>query len=182
MLTITIPKTELYNDETEEFINIPETKLQLEHSLVSISKWESKWHKAFLGKEKKTDEMTLDYIRCMTVTGNVDPNVYLGLTDTIVKQIVDYIDDPMSATCFHDDNKQQPSGSKDVMTSELIYYYMFSSNIPMSCEKWHLNRLLKLIKVFSVKNSKPKKMSHKDIAARNRALNEANRKRFNTLG
>lgn len=178
MLRITIPAAELWDEAKQEFVTTKERTLQLEHSLVSLSKWESKWNKAFLGKQKKTTEETLDYVRCMTITQNVDPDVYKCLTPENIKQISDYIDAPMTATHFF--NEQKGSGHETV-TSELIYYWMITANVPFECQKWHLNRLLTLIKVCNIKNN-PKKMSRQQIMSQNAALNEARKKKYNTKG
>lgn len=181
MLPIHIPSSEKFDASTNEFIYVKETNIQLEHSLVSISKWESKWHKAFLHPtNKKTGEEILDYIRCMTLTQNVKPEVYYALTDTNIKEIQDYIDDPMTATTFS--NQQGGPPSREIITAELIYYWMISYNIPVEFEKWHLNRLLALIKVCSIKNGKQKKMSRKSVLSRNAALNAARRQQMGTRG
>lgn len=179
MLNITIPSTDLFDNRTQEFITIPERKLQLEHSLVSLSKWESKWNKPFLSKTNKTVEETLDYIRCMTITQNVDPIVYKGLTTKLINEINNYINAPMTATTF---SGKDADTSREVVTSELIYYWMISLNIPMECQRWHLNRLLTLIRVCNVKNTPPKKMSKREIMSRNAALNAARRKQLNSKG
>lgn len=179
MLTITIPAKELFNDKTQEFIQTKEQTLQLEHSLVSVSKWESKWNKPFLDRNEKTTAEVLDYIRCMTITQNVDPNVYNRLTRSNIEAINNYIDAPMTATTF----PQKDGGrSREIITSEVIYYWMIACNIPMKCEKWHLNRLLTLIRVCNVKNTPPKKMSKKEIISRNASLNAARRKQLNSKG
>ena len=182
MLAITVPAIEMFNEETQEFFTLKEQPLQLEHSLVSLSKWESKWHKPFLSKENKTLEETIDYIRCMTITQNVSPDVYNRLISSpdIIKKINDYIDAPMTATTFNEDI--QKGRGKETVTSELIYYWMIALNIPMECQKWHLNRLLTLVRVCNVKNSPPKKMSRGDITRRNAALNASRRKQFNSKG
>ena len=179
MLTITIPARELFDDRTNEFVYTKDQTLQLEHSLVSISKWESKWHKPFLTKETKTEEEMRDYIRCMTITQNVDPSVYLGLSRNNLVQIKQYIDDTMTATTFNDKNKKQ---SRQVITSELIYYWMVSLNIPFECQKWHLNRLLTLIHICDIKNTPAKKMSRRDVMSRNASLNAARRAKLGTRG
>lgn len=180
MLVITIPAMEMFNEQTQEFFTLKEQTLQLEHSLVSLSKWESKWCKPFLSKDNKTTEETLDYIKCMTITQNVSPDVYNRLTKNNIQAINDYIDAPMTATTFNDQN--QKGRGREVVTSELIYYWMIALNIPMECQKWHLNRLLTLIRVCNVKNSPPKKMSRGDIMRRNAALNAARRKQMNSKG
>ena len=180
MLEITIKSCELFDEEKEEFITIPEQTIKLEHSLVSLSKWESKWCKPFLSKEDKSYEETIDYIKCMTLTQNVNPIVY-GLIDRdSMKQITKYIEAPMTATTFYDDKKSKHN--REIVTAELIYYWMISLQIPFECQKWHLNRLLTLIKVCSIKNEPPKKMSTRDVMSRNAALNAARRKRLNTKG
>lgn len=180
MLKITVPAVELFDEAKQEFIEAKEITLQLEHSLVSLSKWESKWHKAFLSKREKTNEETLDYVRCMTITQNVDPSVYSRLSTENIEEINRYISDPMTATYIPED-PQTPSRG-DVVTSELIYYWMISLNIPQEYQKWHLNRLLSLIKVCNIKNTPPKKRSAAEIMRRNAILNEARRKQMHTSG
>ena len=180
MLIITIPAAELFNEKTNEFITTKEQTLQLEHSLVSLSKWESKWCKPFLTKESKTFEETIDYIKCMTITQNVNPNVYNFLTASNIEDIKNYIEAPMTATTFSED--KQAGRNREITTSEVIYQWMISLNIPMECQKWHLNRLLTLIRVCNVKNTPPKKMSKRDIMNRNAALNAARKKQLNTKG
>ena len=179
MLKITIPATEMFDDRTQEFITYKEQSLQLEHSLVSISKWESRWHKPFLSKEEKTYSQTIDYIKCMTITQNVDPEVYNRLTNSNIQDINNYIDDSMTATTFS--NKSQ-SQSREIVTSELIYYWMIALNIPMECQRWHINRLLTLIRVCEVKQTPPKKMSKREIASRNASLNAARRNKLGSKG
>lgn len=180
MLQITIPAMEMFDETTNEFVRMKEQTLQLEHSLVSLSKWESKWCKAFLSKHAKTYEETIDYIKCMTIAQNVPNEVYSRLTRENIEEINRYIEAPMSATHFFDDNKGKVNG--ETITSELIYYWMIALNIPFECQKWHLNRLLALVRVCNIKNQPPKKMSKSAILSRNRALNEARRKQFNTTG
>lgn len=130
-------------------------------------------------KEPKTAAETIDYIKCMTITQNVNPKVYNSLTAENIEQINNYIDEPMTATTFSETNNTR---SREIITSELIYYWMFSLNIPMECQKWHLNRLLTLIRVCNIKNAPPKKMSRRDIMSRNAALNAARRKKLNSKG
>lgn len=179
MLQITIPQTELFNEETQEFIPIKEQTLCLEHSLVSVSKWEAKWKKAFLGMEEKTLEELTDYIRCMTITQNVNPICYLGLTIENFKEVKKYIDDAMTATTFR---KQNGPRSREIITAEIIYYWMIELGIPFECQKWHLNRLLTLIQVCSIKNTPAKKMSRKDALAQQSQLNAARRAKFKSKG
>ena len=180
MLTLNIPKIEKWDECKQEFIYVKDQTLQLEHSLVSLSKWESKWHKAFLGKQEKTDEETLDYIRCMTLTKNVDPMIYKCLNSSVIKQIKEYIDDPMTATVFSNDKTSK--ANREIVTAELIYYWMIALNIPFECQKWHLNRLLTLIQVCNIKNQPPKKMSRREILSRNASINAARRQKYNTKG
>lgn len=180
MLQITIPATELWDEAKGEFIYVKEQTLQLEHSLVSISKWESKWHKAFLGKQEKTNEETLDYIRCMTITQNVDPLTYYRLTRENIRQINEYISSPMSATVITHTEPTKPN--REVVTSELIYYWMLTLNIPLECQKWHLSRLFKLIDVCNVKNGPQKKMTRAEIMKQNAKINAARRQKLKTKG
>lgn len=180
MLQITIPAARLWDERNERFIRTKEQTLQLEHSLVSISKWESKWRKPFLSKTKKTTEETIDYIRCMTLTQNVNPNVYFALTNENIKQVDDYIDAPMTATTFNEN--QSGKNNREIITAELVYYWMISLGIPVKFDKWHINRLLTLIRVCNIKNQPPKKMSQSEIMRRNTELNAARRKQFNTKG
>ena len=182
MLEILVPLTPEYWDENkQEFVDAETIALQLEHSLLSVSKWESKWCKSFIGSSKKlSDEEILDYIKCMTLNKNVQSKVYDHLTPRNVKEIEKYISAPMTATYFSESKSNKTS--RETVTSELIYYWMIALNIPFECQKWHLNRLLTLIRVCNIKNQPPKKMSKKDIMSRNTALNAARRKQFNTKG
>lgn len=181
MLQIIIPATEGWDDEKQEFVALgKEQVLQLEHSLVSISKWESKWHKSFLHTKAKTEEEVLDYIKCMTLTQNVKPEVYTRLTADNIKQINEYIEDPMTATYFSEEKGGKTS--RECVTSELIYYWMIALNIPIKFEKWHLNRLLTQIRVCNIKSQPPKKMSRAEIMVRNAELNAERKQRFNTKG
>lgn len=180
MLHITIPATEKWDELKEEFIYSKEQKLQLEHSLVSISKWESKWNKSFLYTRNKTDDEILDYVKCMTITQNVDPEIYKNLTVYNFEQINGYINAPMTATHFSEDSTGKKNNER--ITSELIYYWMIALNIPFECQKWHINRLLTLIRVCNIKNQPPKKRSRREIMSRNAALNAARKKQLNTKG
>ena len=179
MLKIVIPGIELYDEEKEEFITTKPQTLHLEHSLVSLAKWESKWNKPFLTKDNKTYEETIDYIRCMTITQNVSEDTYRLLTSENIQQVNEYINLPMTATTF---SNQKKTPSKEVVTAEIIYYWMISLNIPFEFQKWHLNRLLTLINVCNIKNRPSKKMSKRDILNRNKALNKARREALNTKG
>ena len=179
MLKIVVPAANMFDEVNEVFIVTKEQTLQLEHSLVSLTKWESKWKKPFLSKEQKTFEQTADYIKCMTTTQNVDPLVYQNLTHDNIRDVNAYIEDTMTATVIYEE-KQKPS--RETITSELIYYWMIALSIPFECQKWHLNRLLTLIKVCSVKNSPPKKMSKRELAQRNTDLNAARKAALKTEG
>ena len=185
MLQIIIPAkaSEQWDEKTEEFVyttSSEEQVLELEHSLISLSKWESKWCKPFLSSDKN-DEEIMDYIKCMTLTPNVDPDVYNRLTQENIEQINTYIYAPMTATTFSDEKKNNKT-NKECVTSELIYYWMIALNIPMECQEWHINRLMTLIRVCEIKNTPPKKLSKREIMSRNAALNAARRKQLNTKG
>lgn len=178
MLRITIPGIEMYNETTAEFVSTKDTVLTLEHSLVSLSKWESKWCKPYLYGEK-TDEEVMDYIRCMTITQNVDPAVYSALRRSDIQKIVDYIQAPMTATTFV---KKAQGNNGEMVTSEVIYGWMVALNIPFECQKWHINRLLTLIRVCSDMNQPKTKMPKKAVASQNRAVNEARKAKYGTRG
>lgn len=185
MLKIKIEAQELFDNEKQEFINVKEQTLLLEHSLVSISKWESKWKKPFLDTKKNSDktiEETIDYIKCMTLNSNVDNDVYNFLSEKNINLINNYIKDSMTATTFYNQDSVNKLISRETVTSELIYYWMLSNNIPIECERWHINRLLTLIRIFSIKNTPPKKMSKNEIISRNAALNAARKKQLHTKG
>lgn len=180
MLKITVPECERWDEINEVFVYTKECTLTMEHSLVSISKWESKWQKPFLTKEEKTVDEVEDYIKCMTITQNVNPDVYKCLTAENYKTINDYIENPMSATTFKEIGAK--GGNGEMITSELVYYWMVAFRIPFECQKWHINRLLTLIRICNIKNQPSKKMSQKAIMSRNDALNRARRKRLKTKG
>ena len=181
MLKITIPDIELYDEKKEEFINLKGQTLCLEHSLVSISKWESKWKKSFLSIDNKTmsDEEMEDYIRFMTLTQNVNPEIYKYIPNSELEKIQNYIDDPMTATTFRDNKRSGPS--RKIITAEEIYYQMIALQIPFECQKWHINRLLTLIRVCNELNNQ-KKMGKNDILRQNKSLNAARRKAMHTKG
>ena len=180
MLTVTIPDQEWFNDVTQEFVEIKGRDLILEHSLVSLSKWESLYHKPFLTREEKTRAETLNYIKCMTITQNVPDVIFKAIDAKTINLVMAYIENPMTATTFTEDEKQKKV-NKDVITAEIIYYWMVALQIPMECQKWHLNRLLTLINVCNIKNQ-PKKMSKAEILRRNRTLNAQRRAQLNTRG
>ncbi len=178
MLEILIPEQhhELFIEDTNEFlppIDIKETKIKLEHSLVSLKKWEQRWHKPFLSDSDKTDEELKDYIKCMTLNDDIDPEVYNWIPEDSIKQISDYISNPMTASWINESgSKGYP---KEVITSEIIYYWMVTLNIPVEFENWHLNQLLTFIKIVNIKNGKTEKLD-KDTAARQRAALNAKRR------
>lgn len=176
--SIVIPKTELYDEKTNRFITVKEQKIVMEHSLVSISKWEAKWNVPFLTDKPKTNEQLIDYIKCMTLTQNVNPLAYLCLTMDAVKEINEYINAPMTATWFSGNSKP----SREIQTSETIYWQMIALNIPFECQKWHLNRLLTLIRVCNEKNQPPKKMSARDLAMSRAELNAKRKAALHSKG
>jgi hypothetical protein len=179
MLRIEIPPTELFNEEDNTFTQFKGSVLTLEHSLVSVSKWESRWCVPFLSKNEKTALETLDYIRCMTLTQNVDDEVYKHLSQANIQAIEEYIDRPMTATTITDRSRRQ---NREIITAEIIYYWMIALNVPFECQKWHLNRLLMLINVCSIKQEDPKKMRGKALNMKNKALNEQRRAALGTRG
>ena len=182
-LQITVPPLEIgYNPTTREFIysHSKEVTLTLEHSLVSLSKWEAKWKTPFLSKAKMTREETIDYIRCMTITQNVDPNVYKGIDDSIIRKVNDYIKDPMTATWFaKEENKKYQSS---IITAERIYCWMITLQIPSEYRKWHLNQLITLIRVCELENRPKKNIPRAENLARIRALNAKRRNALRSKG
>ena len=180
MLELRVPGQEFWDDEKEEFTYGKDVILQLEHSLISISKWESKHHKAFLTKRIKSQDEMNDYIRCMVINRNVDPTVFSRLTVENLQDINEYIENPMSATYLGND--RETGGPKDTITSELIYYWMITYNIPAEYQKWHINRLMALINVCSRKSSPGKKMPNRTILQKNAALNAKRRAMLGTKG
>lgn len=180
MLRLKIAPTEMWDERKQEFVQTGERELMLEHSLVSLAKWESKWQKPFLDQKPKTGEEMLDYVRCMTITQNVSPETYSRLTTDNMAEIERYISQPMTATVFPAEGRGNRNGEKT--TAELIYYWMVALNIPFECEKWHLNRLLALIRVCNLKNQPARKKSQRAVLQENRALNAARKQRLKTRG
>ena len=179
MLELVVPSRTFFKESTSEFIEFNEVKLKLEHSLISLSKWESKLKKPFLSDKRKSKKEMFYYIECMSLNSDIDPMVFQTIPDELYKTITDYIDDPMTATTINDLNN---TTSHDVITAEIIYYWMIECGIPFECQKWHLNRLITLIRVCSIKKGPQKKMSKREIFEQNRKLNEARRKKANSKG
>lgn len=177
-----IPKTSLWDSVNQEFVDIEESEILFEHSLISISKWESKWHKPFLSSNQKTSQETIDYLHCMVISRTYNPTAInvIASDQSLSKEINDYIEDSMTATTFTEHGNS--SKKKEVITSELIYYWMTEFNIPYKFERWHLNRLLTLIRICAIKNTPNSKMNKKDIYSQNRSLNAARRKALRSRG
>lgn len=189
MLTITVPAKEFWDQKNEEFINLPETTLHLEHSLFTISKWEERWRKPFMPKNKeeeekgKTLEESIDYIRCMTLDVDVNPLIYQCLTEENLKLIRGYTNASMTATTFRDDEKNNNGKqSSEFVTSELVYYWMLKLSIPAEYEHWHLSRLFTLIRIFEEKDGSDKKTNQKELMDNRRRLNELRKKQYHTKG
>ena len=184
MLKLAIPETEAWDDQKEEFVSFEGQTVTLEHNLISVSKWESKWKVPFMQTIEKgmSQEMLVDYIRCMCLDPEVDERFPLFLTEAQMKELSDYINDSQTATWFRESETKKGGRSSEAITSELIYYYMVASGIPFECENWPLNRLLTLIRVCSEKNKPPEKMSSSAVAKQQRELNAARRKALRTRG
>lgn len=181
MLTLKIPERDYFDDRTQTFIHVNGYTLQLEHSLISISKWESKWKKAFISNDQRTVDESRDYIKCMTLN-SVPDSAYNYLTQEDYDKVSNYIDDTMTATKFSDKSQKKGIIKKKIVTSEEIYYWMVSFGIPFECQKWHLNRLLTLIHICEAKNSPGKKMSKRDTLSQYAALNASRKKKMGTRG
>lgn len=180
MLQMTIDAKEFYDEANNEFVTVESQTIELEHSLLSLSLWESKWETPFLSDAPMTYEQQIDYIRCMTLTKNVKPEVYYALSYENINEVFNYIKRKMTATTIN--RIQHTPKSREIVTAELIYYWMVALQIPFECQTWHLNRLLMLIEVCSIKNQPPKKMGKKAIMSRNAQINAARRQAMNTKG
>ena len=181
MLTLTVPGVELFDNKTQKFSTTETTVLELEHSLVSLSKWESKWNIPFLGRDEKTNEQIIDYVKLMTLTPDVPDEVYLRLSDENYEQINGYINSKQTATWFREDPNSPKN--REIITAEIIYYLMIALKIPQEYQWWHLARLFTLVRVLNQKNQPPKKAGNtQSAAAQRRALNEARQRQYNTTG
>ena len=180
MLNLFIEGVELFNEEDNTFTSAEDVQLQLEHSLVSLSKWESEHKKPFLSKEQKAPDEIRSYVKAMIITPNYPDDVVSRLDGSHMDQIVAYIESSESATTFG--TMPEVRGRGEVITSELIYYWLVAFNIPFECQTWHLNRLFSLIRICNIKNAKPTKMSRQELMARNRALNDKRRAELGTRG
>ena len=180
MLTITLEETELYDEETSTFTTLSGVTLELEHSLISLSKWESKHNVPFLTDKERTSDQIIDYLGMMIITPGIDPAIIHRCSTKDLETIQNYIDAKQSATTFMETPGR--GGPKEVITAELIYFWMVNFGIPFECQHWHLNRLFALIRICNIKNSDQKKLSPAEIAARNRQLNAERKKELNTTG
>lgn len=182
MITVTVPKGEVFDNTHQVFWRVhKDTVIQLEHSLISLQKWEARWHVPFLANKEKTIEQTIDYVRCMCLSTNVKEDVFYCIPKKEMDRIVEYIYDPMTATTITNKSGKK-GGKKKIVTAEVIYYWMIALNIPYEYRKWHLNQLLTLIQVINAESASPKKRSKQEIMQEYRAINEANKKKFNTKG
>jgi len=180
MLTIVIGEEELFDESTNEFTTDGGQVVELEHSLISLSKWESKYQKPFLSKEVKTEDEILFYIQCMLISPVENSEILYQLSQPNLDLINRYLESKESATTFG--SMPERRGRGETITSELIYYWMVAFTIDWEAQYWHLNRLFALIRICNVKNAKPKKMSRSEIAARNRELNAKRRAELGTTG
>lgn len=181
-LTVVIPAEDRWDPKTKKFVTLTnDYELTLEHSLLSISKWEQKWHKPFLDdRSNKTYEETCDYIRCMTITQHIPSEVYNHIPDDVINQVNQYIDDPATASWFNESNSNNKGIGKDgsIVTNEIVYYWMIELGIPESYQKWHFNHLMTLIKVIDIKrgeNDPKNKMSQNEVLMQQARLNKQRR-------
>ena len=179
MLEFTVPEYELFDDASGEFVTIREQHVKLEHSLRSVAEWEAKWHKPFLVREEHSEEESLDYIRCMLLE-DVDEDFLRYMPSWVFKKITDYMEDPYTATTISRRNQGGPN--REIITAEVIYYWMVSANVPFECDQWNLNRLTMLLEVCAIKNAPPKKIGKNELRQRNSALNAARRAKLHSRG
>lgn len=179
MLELVVEEKEFYDDSTGKFIILPRTELLLEHSLYSISKWESIHKKPFLSKTEHTNDEIMDYIRCMTINKKVDPIVYTCLGGKEMETIMNYMQDEMTATTI---KQKESKMNREIITAEIVYYWMVSLGIPFECDKWHFNKLMTLISVCSIKNAPSKKMSQREALMQQNQLNDLRRAKLGSLG
>lgn len=183
MLHIDVPGGEFFDEDRQEFIDTKPQHLIMEHSLLSLSKWEAKWEKPFLTDDNKTPDEYIDYIRCMTITKNIDNLVYRSLSISNIESIKSYINGSHTATTIKRLYGSKAPRRNKIITSELIYYWMIANNIPIECEKWNLHRLLTLISICNIENNpKKRKMSRNAILQQNRELNAARRAKYHSRG
>jgi hypothetical protein len=180
MLTITVPEQENYDEEREKFVTLPAVVLELEHSLVAVSKWESEFEKPFLSDASRTAEELLGYVRAMTLTPEIPPEVFLRLSGENFEKINGYINKRMTATTIN--RMAGAPANRSIITAELVYWWMSQFKIPPEFDTWHLNRLFTLIEIASVKSQPPKKMGRQDAAAQQRAINEARKQATGSRG
>ena len=188
MLKLTIPDKEqvrLWDEVEEQFITLPAIAgmtIRLEHSLASLSKWESITKKPFLSKEEKTQEETVLYIKCMDLSEDTPEEVYTILTGENFEAISAYIDDKMTATTFNEDPNSRARNTGEFITAEIIYHWMVSLTVPFECQHWHLNKLLALIKVINLKNAPAKKTGRRESIANRRMMNQQRKAQMGTRG
>lgn len=186
-LKIKFPKTEYFDENSQRFITLEPIELRFEHSLYAISKWESVIKKPFFPSNKgdtMTNEELLFYIQCMIMDESFEPKELLyRLDEETITKLKDYISDNMTATWFNDSRKVNIVGKphKEAVTSEMIYYYMFSLGIPIYCEHWPITRLTTLIRIFAVKNDN-KPMSRREEAVSRTELNRLRREALHSKG
>ena len=178
-LQLYVNGTELFDSERRMFIQVKPQKLVLEHSLISISKWEAKHHKMYLETKDKTGLELLDYIKCMTINGDVPDVVYYALSEQNFNDILTYMEDPMTASSVYNPPRKN---HQERVSSELIYYWMIQYGIPFECEKWHINRLLMLINICSRKSSTLSKADKQAMDQRRAAINAERKAKLHTKG
>jgi hypothetical protein len=180
VLKLFVNGDEFYDEASNTFSTVGDVVLELEHSLVSLSKWESEFQKPFLSPGDKTPQEIFSYIQAMILNENFDPTVINRLTQENLDKINAYIESKQSATTFG--HMPETTGRGETITSELVYYWLVAFNIPFECQNWHLNRLFALIRICNIKNSKPKKMSRSEVVQRNRELNAQRKAQLNSTG